>query len=145
NDLNTQNESLADLTDAQIAKHITRIAETAIEQFENETPMDPGDRKALIRRGRREIPVALRAQQLRAKPGLKPKFAEKTFGLDLPDGLPAVDVVTPNGRTVQLRGRIDRIDLIPRAAHKLAVVFDYKSSDRNRLKLNELFHGLALQ
>jgi ATP-dependent helicase/nuclease subunit B len=73
-----------------------------------------------------------------------PVLAEIGFGLEV-EGLPAWRLELPDGRTVRLRGRIDRVDL-----HRtdddsaLAVVIDYKSTAR-KLNTTKLHHGLELQ
>jgi len=73
-----------------------------------------------------------------------PVLAEIGFGLEA-EGLPAWQLKLPGGRTLRLRGRIDRVDL-----HRtdddtaLAVVMDYKSRPR-RLNNTKLHHGLELQ
>lgn len=59
--------------------------------------------------------------------------------------LPPLRVVTPKGRTVLVRGRIDRVDVGQVGRNLAAVVLDYKSSRGRRLDLAEVLHGLALQ
>lgn len=63
-------------------------------------------------------------EQQRARLGVVPVAGELAFGLDA-DGLPPVEVVTPSGRKVSFRGRIDRVDLAPDGSR--LVVLDYKS------------------
>jgi ATP-dependent helicase/DNAse subunit B len=53
---------------------------------------------------------------------LEPAHLELSFGFDEEDGLPALDL----GDRIQVRGRIDRVDVDPGGA--AAVVYDYKSS-----------------
>jgi ATP-dependent helicase/nuclease subunit B len=53
---------------------------------------------------------------------LEPTHLELGFGFDEPDGLPALDL----GGGVMLRGRIDRIDVLP--GGEVAVVYDYKGA-----------------
>ncbi len=73
-----------------------------------------------------------------------PALAEIAFGLET-GSLPAWQLNLPGGRTLRLRGRIDRVDLYRiNDDTALAVVMDYKSRPR---KLNniKLHHGLELQ
>lgn len=73
-----------------------------------------------------------------------PALAEIGFGLEA-GGLPAWRLPLPNGRTLRLRGRIDRVDLYRKDDDTaLAVVMDYKSRPR-KLDLTKLHHGLELQ
>lgn len=77
------------------------------------------------RRIRRDVLGLLdRDEELRDQAGVVPVAGELGFGLDL-DGLPAVEVVTPSGRKVAFRGRIDRVDLAPDGSR--LVVLDYKT------------------
>jgi ATP-dependent helicase/nuclease subunit B len=56
--------------------------------------------------------------------------------------LPPLRVTTPGGEEVVLKGRIDRVDLLPGGAD--AAVFDYRLGSRV-LSLQEVYHGLSLQ
>jgi RecB family exonuclease len=77
------------------------------------------------RRIRRDVLGFLdRDEHFRSQAGVVPVAGELSFGLD-PDGLPPVQVVTPTGRKVSFRGRIDRVDLAPDGSHM--VVVDYKT------------------
>ncbi len=140
-------ESLAALTDQQITDRLAQIADSAVSALNDASPLDAAAKKILRSRGARDLAVSIRAQQLRAAPGLRPRFTERAFGSDATGSLPAIVLKTPKGRTVRLRGRIDRIDLVqePQRGETLAVVFDYKRLDKNRLRLDEALHGLALQ
>lgn len=87
---------------------------------------------------------------------LQPAGVEVTFGdlgdLSGPagaDGKPVcldpLVLKTPGGRTVRLRGKVDRVDVPPKAAAETpCAVFDYKAKCR-QLSLPEVYHGLALQ
>ena len=73
-----------------------------------------------------------------------PAAAELAFNGD-PGQLPAWQLALPDGHTLILRGRIDRVDLFQLDAQTaLAVVLDYKSSPR-KLDATRLHHGLELQ
>ncbi len=145
NDLIAKNLSLADLKDEQIVASVSGLSDAALTLFAEQYHVSPADRAVLARRGERELPPAVRSQRQRAKPGLRPRFAERRFGGDDDASLPALILTTPKGRKIRLNGRIDRIDILQTDAGPRAVVFDYKRSDRNRLRLDEVFHGLALQ
>ncbi|CAN5362821.1 PD-(D/E)XK nuclease family protein [soil metagenome] len=64
----------------------------------------------------------------RARLGLTPAGAEQPFGMD---GAPPVALDLRDGRAVQVRGRIDRLD---RAADGSLVVADYKTGGTNRYR-----------
>lgn len=58
--------------------------------------------------------------------------------------LPPLVLPLPNGRTMELIGRIDRVDRAYGERGMLLRIIDYKSSP-TALKLAELYHGLSLQ
>lgn len=61
----------------------------------------------------------------------EPAEVEVNFGLPPDEKLPAWNVTLPNGRTLRLRGRIDRIDVCRLDdGRALVVICDYKSSAR---------------
>ena len=65
-------------------------------------------------------------------------------GFGYPDGLPPIHLQLGDGRTMTLRGRIDRIDLFEGQAGEYVRVVDYKSSSKN-LDATRVWHGLQLQ
>ena len=97
------------------------------------------------------LTMVLEAQRRAAAVGaLRPAGTEIVFGalhstLGAPAKLrlPALALVTPGGRRVELRGKIDRLDVC--AATGAAAVVDYKSAAQKRLGLASLLHGLTLQ
>lgn len=74
--------------------------------------------------------------------GFTPIALELGFGLE--DGLPALKLVTSNGTTINLRGRIDRIDEAIINDERLLRIIDYKSSQQG-FDLSEVADGLSLQ
>jgi len=76
----------------------------------------------------------------------RPNQAELGFGLAENSPLPALEIDLGNDRSMNLRGRIDRIDLLPldEPGKALVVIADYKSSAK---KVDELLlhNGLQLQ
>ncbi|APH05978.1 helicase-exonuclease AddAB subunit AddB [Bacillus weihaiensis] len=69
-------------------------------------------------------------------------------GLELGFGkggeLPAIRFTLPNGCTMEVAGRIDRVDKAAGSNGVLLRIVDYKSSDKN-VQLSEVYYGLALQ
>ncbi|MFC3883667.1 helicase-exonuclease AddAB subunit AddB [Bacillus songklensis] len=74
--------------------------------------------------------------------GFAPIGLELAFGPDQP--LPAMQFTLPNGSTMELAGRIDRVDKAESSKGVLLRIVDYKSSDK-ALNLVEVYYGLALQ
>lgn len=72
----------------------------------------------------------------------RPVGLELSFG---PDGqLPALVIDLPDGESLCLAGRIDRLDIAKTDTGTYLRVIDYKSSD-NRLKPEDIYYGLKLQ
>lgn len=70
------------------------------------------------------------------------------IGLELPFGpgrpLPALSFKLANGCTMQIVGRIDRVDKGEKDGGILLRIIDYKSGDKD-LSLSDVYYGLALQ
>jgi ATP-dependent helicase/nuclease subunit B len=77
--------------------------------------------------------------------GFDPEIVEAGFGMNDSDW-PAWKLDLPDGHTLALRGRIDRLDVLrdEKSGAALVVVMDYKSSARKADKV-KLDHGLQLQ
>jgi ATP-dependent helicase/nuclease subunit B len=100
----------------------------------------------LLSRSARDLAAIMNRQQGVAQGGrFRPKCAEKSFGYPDEGSLAAVELTTPKGRRVQLRGFIDRIDLAEVGEDLLGVVVDYKRTRDKRLDLGQVYHGLSLQ
>ncbi len=98
----------------------------------------------LIGRVERTLERVLAGQRAALSLGnFRPWKTELTFGGQ--DGLlPPLSLATPDGRRVDLYGRIDRVDLAPEG--QAAVVVDYKAVGRDvQLRMNDVRHCLALQ
>ncbi|WP_299091840.1 helicase-exonuclease AddAB subunit AddB [uncultured Metabacillus sp.] len=69
-------------------------------------------------------------------------------GLELGFGkggeLPPLRFTLPNGCTMEVAGRIDRVDKATGSGRVLLRIIDYKSSEKN-VQLSEVYYGLALQ
>ncbi|MFQ5464033.1 MAG: PD-(D/E)XK nuclease family protein, partial [Phycisphaerae bacterium] len=105
----------------------------------------PRDRYRL-RRSAAQLTRILKAQQhIARRTPFVPRAAELSFGFGSQGGLPALELATPLGRSVQFRGFIDRVDIAEVGGELLGIVIDYKKTSNKRLHLEEVFHGLALQ
>ncbi|MBL6765377.1 MAG: PD-(D/E)XK nuclease family protein [Verrucomicrobiae bacterium] len=77
----------------------------------------------------------------------RPARAELGFGMNGDTELPGLTIPIAEGREIVLRGRIDRIDVLPledEPGKALVVIADYKSSGRD-LDETKLWNGLQLQ
>lgn len=72
----------------------------------------------------------------------EPRYLELAFG---PNGnWPPLRFTLDNGYTMEIVGRIDRVDVAEGENNLLIRIIDYKSSSTD-LKLHEVYYGLALQ
>ncbi|WP_342526026.1 helicase-exonuclease AddAB subunit AddB [Chryseomicrobium sp. FSL W7-1435] len=83
---------------------------------------------------------ALRQHSARSK--FHPIAIEVGFGLG--EQLPPLELPLSNNGRMELRGRIDRVDVAKIQDRNYIRVIDYKSS-KKALDLNEVYHGLSLQ
>jgi len=135
---------LGEFSEQQIAESLERICRLAVPEQLERIRLEEREKRFVLWRGRTELPPALRgAKAALARTALRPLMTERAFGLEGPNALPALELKTPDGRTVLLRGKIDRVDIVKDG--RVAVVFDYKRAAGNRLRLDAVFHGLALQ
>ncbi|GGH86154.1 ATP-dependent helicase/nuclease subunit B [Pullulanibacillus pueri] len=74
--------------------------------------------------------------------GFSPVGIELPFGPNQP--LPPLDFKLPNGSTMQIVGRIDRVDKGVTSKGLLLRIIDYKSSAKD-LSMTDVYYGIALQ
>jgi ATP-dependent helicase/nuclease subunit B len=100
----------------------------------------------LMRRSREDLARVVQAQRnVAARGRFRCQGTEVPFGFDRKGALPALEIDTPSGRRIRLRGYIDRVDLAELTDELLGVVIDYKRTAGKRLLLSEVYHGLSLQ
>lgn len=105
-----------------------------------------GPEPFLWERLRTELLDALDAQRtFQAAGSCRTIASELAFGLEEPGGLPPLQLHTPAGHTVLLRGKIDRVDLARHGGRRVGFIYDYKRSRTRALNLSEVYHGLSLQ
>jgi RecB family exonuclease len=101
-----------------------RLLHAALARLESRFPLSVAPERVpgVLRRLTADLERYLEHAANRESP-LEPAYLELSFGFpDEPEGLPALDL----GDGVQVRGRIDRVDVAP--AGREAVVYDYKGS-----------------
>lgn len=146
NELIEGEHTLGDLKPEEIATRLDRICDKLVPEYANELRMEERERRRAAWRGPRVLRPALRGQQTGlGGENIQHIATEQVFGLEGKNSLPALQLETSQGRTVWVRGKIDRIDIVSTDHGRLGVVFDYKATIRKRLPLTEVYHGLALQ
>ncbi|MEK6798503.1 MAG: PD-(D/E)XK nuclease family protein, partial [Planctomycetota bacterium] len=140
--------AFGDLDDASLLARLSVSCGRVADMASRDVVLSEARGAYLLRRSGATLGRLLRAQRNVARAGrAKPWRTELSFGMDEDDGMAPLDLLTPRGRNVLLRGYIDRVDLIELADRYLGVVVDYKRTrDRNRhVDLSEVYHGVTLQ
>ncbi|MEE8168907.1 MAG: PD-(D/E)XK nuclease family protein, partial [Phycisphaerae bacterium] len=135
--------TLADLSESDLAASLDRIHRDVLPTFAESMAIDEARVRSVSRASQRELATALAAQS-RWPRDPQPCRTELAFG-GAGAEWPALAIQTPRGRTAELRGKIDRIDLISAGEHTLGIVTDYKRARKVRLVLDSAYHGLSLQ
>jgi len=130
--------------DDDLAPILTNLSELVATDLESRVAIDES-RSRFVRTLFEENLNDIVTRQRRTIGGgsLRPRRVEMSFGLESDDSGP-LEIKTPKGRTVALRGKIDRIDVHPVGSQLVASVIDYKLTARN-LSWPEAYSGLALQ
>jgi ATP-dependent helicase/nuclease subunit B len=159
NELIESGTNLREMSPEQIAENLSRLTRTLVPAFAERVRMEAWEQVKAVWRGGVELPAAVGGErQAIGETPLRPVATERSFGtqdphlaaglarrVDEADALPALELKTPAGQVVQVRGKIDRVDVLQAGDVSLAVVLDYKRSIGQRLRLDEVYHGLALQ
>jgi len=136
---------LAELEDDEIAERIDAAAGEVLPQLSDEMMLAEARNAYLLDRSRGYMARVTRWQRDAARVGrFRPRAVEFPFGYS---GHPAapLTLTTPRGRTIRLRGKIDRVDVADLGDELLGMVIDYKTATERRLDLTKVVHGLSLQ
>jgi ATP-dependent helicase/nuclease subunit B len=135
----------APMTDADLLRELDDSAARVAAGLPKEGLLTQAREAYVMRRSQTRLARVLMAQRTVSAAGLaRPKRAELAFGLS-EDGLHALELTTPKGRHVRLRGVMDRVDLAEVADEMLGIVVDYKLTRNKKLSLTQAYHGLSLQ
>jgi ATP-dependent helicase/nuclease subunit B len=131
------------LLEPRVAEELVReYAREVGQSLRGELMMSSARNKYLLQRIEKTLNQVISAQRAARQRGrFKPWKAELEFGGN-PDDLPAYPITTPGGRTINLQGKIDRIDLLEDAAE--FAVLDYKLRG-DSLAMDRVYHGISLQ
>ena len=137
---------LRDLHDDQLNERLCDSISHFSKRFGDWVDEERGSQAFVWERLHYELLAALNAHRTIFGAGqITPIGSEVAFGLGTEDGLPALELDTPKGRRVLLRGKIDRVDTARDGNRTLGFVFDYKRSRERKLSISDAYHGLSLQ
>ncbi|MFQ5589962.1 MAG: PD-(D/E)XK nuclease family protein, partial [Phycisphaerae bacterium] len=144
--LSTRDKGLARLTDTELLAYLHASCHRVAARMDREGVLCDARNAYLLSRSASHLARVLRSQRKVSQAGRAwPRAAELPFGFGTLRGLPAVELTTPGGRRVLLRGYIDRVDLAELGDELLGIVIDYKRTRGKQLELSAVYHGLSLQ
>lgn len=124
---------------------LARLASEVTEQYVAENMPAAGQRFAYLverlRRGVTRLLAYLQAEQ--AQSLFHPAAFEQEIGTG-EGAVPPLTLRTPDGRTVQVQGKIDRVDVMEREGRTYLRVVDYKTGNK-KFDLDEVYCGLNTQ
>lgn len=144
-ELATDKRRLADLENDEINERVDRITKATLPLIAADLMLEDARSEFLCDRSRGHLSRVTRWQRDFAKRGqFRPAAVEFAFGYrKRADAV--VRLMTPKGREILLRGKIDRVDLAEVGDELLGLVVDYKRTHGRRLDMTQVYHGLSLQ
>ena len=142
----SRQEGFAGRTESELLTGLAESCERVATRLPPSGELADARNAYVLRRSAARLARVLQAQRRANQSGkIRPQAAELSFGMGEENGLPALELSTPAGRRVTLRGYIDRVDLVEAADELLGVVIDYKDTRNKRLDMSRAYHGLSLQ
>jgi ATP-dependent helicase/nuclease subunit B len=142
----SRQEGFAGRTESELLTGLAESCERVATRLPPSGELADARNAYVLRRSAARLARVVQAQRRANQSGkIRPQAAELSFGMGEENGLPALELSTPAGRRVTLRGYIDRVDLVEAADELLGVVIDYKDTRNKRLDMSRAYHGLSLQ
>jgi ATP-dependent helicase/nuclease subunit B len=134
---------LSDMENDEITRYVDELAAQVVPELAAEMVLGDARNRYLLDRSRGHLARIARWQRDAARVGrFQSRWVEFPFGYDEQNRLM---LRTPAGRTIYLRGRIDRVDVAELGNELVGLVLDYKRTKDKRLDLAQVYHGLTLQ
>jgi ATP-dependent helicase/nuclease subunit B len=130
-----------DLAPEDAHQRVADLAREIAAEVRGQIMLSTARSKFMLQRIERAIEQTINHQRaFRARTAFHPQWTELEFGEG--KALDPLRLQTPAGNEVELRGKIDRVDLLEDQAH--AAVIDYKLNGKS-LALAYVYHGISLQ
>ncbi len=142
----SRNSSFSELSEEDVLNRLRESCSCIRERLPDFNEHESPRNAYMLRRAAGRLAGVLLAQRISSACGnARPRGSEVSFGMGNDADMPALEISTPKGRRVLLRGVIDRLDVVDTADALLGIVVDYKDTPHKRLELSRVFYGLALQ
>lgn len=140
-----QGRPIGQMEDDEIMEGVDRIAREMMPELAGEMMLNEERNLYQYDRSRYHLHRSLRRQRDAARAGrFQPNCVEYPFGMSGSDIAP-LELTTPKGRKVHLRGKIDRVDVAELGGELLGMVVDYKTTKDKKFEWAKAYHGVALQ
>ncbi len=144
--LATQNRGFGQLTDAEVRHRLEKSHARVTATIPTDGKWSDARTRYKLLRSTEDLARVIQAQRRRSRSaGVTPQAVELPFGFDTQRSLDALELSTPTGRCVLLRGYIDRVDLVEHGDELLGLVIDYKTTRNKLLRAGDVYHGVSLQ
>ncbi len=131
----------ASLKPAEVSTMIRHYSRDIAAKLKDEVLLSSARNQYLLNRIEKSLAEFIQAQRVLTSQGsLRPAATGINFGSE--SKLPPFTLTTPHGRTIEIEGKIDRLDIVEAGA--VAAVFDYRTGP-DKLDLERVYHGLRLQ
>lgn len=143
--LKTNKLNWRDMDTGSISKAVDDIIDREVESYQEGVFFHTPRTKYLIEKIRRVAKRSIVTLTKQINQGqFEPAAYEVAFDSRYQFSLPPIVVALNNGEKVQVRGRIDRIDMYKKGNEAYGLVMDYKSGYQS-FDLSEVYQGLQLQ
>lgn len=134
---------LGEINQSELKSYLKAVRKQMMDEGNYEQLLtDPFNRYLFTSLDRTTDKVAFNWQANLKKTPLKPKYSELSFGLTSP--VKGLDFKLKDGKEINLRGKIDRVDLAKTEIGTIGQVIDYKSSSKS-FDLALFANGISLQ
>lgn len=134
-----------DISESYISNQVEMISEKIFERSGNYI-LNTSEKYRYFARGinlRLEKSISRMVRQVR-EGDFNPNGFEVEFGFLGKNSIPPIVVDLDDGKSIKLRGKIDRVDIAEKDGGRYCSVVDYKSSARS-IDLDRVYNGLQLQ
>jgi ATP-dependent helicase/nuclease subunit B len=131
----------ASLKPAEVTAMIRHYTRDIAAKLKDELLLSSARNQYLLSRIEKSLAEFIQSQRVLTSQGaLRPAASGISFGSA--SQLPPYSIQTPLGRSLEIEGKIDRLDLVEAGA--VAAVIDYRTGS-DKLDLERVYHGLRLQ